>query len=83
MNDIFFSETRTRADLWLLNIILISFAFGAIPVVSRTHHGDWCGEVEQIQNGSSWTIQSVEHLLDLIHAQEHEIHPIQCQKIED
>jgi hypothetical protein len=45
--------------------------------------GDWHGEVEQIQNGSSWTIQSVEHLLDLIHAQEHEIHPIQCQKIED
>jgi len=50
---------------------------------SPAHHGDWHGEVEQIQSGCHWTFQSVETLLDLINAQEHEIRLIKCQKSQD
>ena len=50
---------------------------------SSAHHGDWHGEVEQIQSGACWTFQSVETLLDLIKAQKHEIRLIKCQEIED
>ncbi|MBW6466585.1 MAG: hypothetical protein K0B06_08790 [Brevefilum sp.] len=45
--------------------------------------GDWHGEVEQIQCGSCWTIQSVDALLVLIEVQAHELEPGEGGSLED
>jgi hypothetical protein len=45
--------------------------------------GDWHGEVEQIQCGSCWTIQSVDALLALIEVQAHEPDPEEGEPLED